>query len=186
MALAARRYTELEYAAMEEMADHRSEFFNGEIFAMTGGTRTHSRLCIAVLLRLETGVAGSRCEVLDSNLRIRIAATGLQTYPDASVVCGDAQFWGQSEDCVMNPRLIVEVHSKGTASYGRGKKFEHYKQIPSLQEYVLVWQDRMRIEVFRREAGWAGIAAEGPSATARLESIGVDLPLAGIYTGILR
>jgi Uma2 family endonuclease len=178
--------TEREYADLEELAPHRSEYFDGQMYAMSGGTDVHSGLCAAVLHALMSLVDRSRCRVFESNLRVRVAATGLQTYPDASVVCGPLQYWEQRRDCIENPTLLVEVLSPGTAAYDRAFKFDNYRLIPTLREYALVWQSRERIEVFRRERDdlWSHHVANGRSAEAELTCLGIKLKLADIYAGM--
>ncbi len=186
MGLAARKYTESEYAETETRASYRSEYFNGEIFAMAGGTLVHSRLCVAMCSCLRDRVDPERCIVADSNLRIRIPATSLQTYPDASVICGKPVFVENRNDCIENPVVIVEVLSEGTEAYDRNQKFTDYKKLASLREYVLVSQHRPRIEVYRRgrTGRWTLAASEGLDAVIALTSIGVAIPLADVYRGI--
>ncbi|MBM3736423.1 MAG: Uma2 family endonuclease [Acidobacteria bacterium] len=141
MALPMEMFTESEYAALEAKANYRSEFINGQISAMAGGISTHAALCLAVGSAIRAKLK-NRCMAYGSDLRIRVRATALQTYPDVSVVCGPCQYWGKHTDCVENPVVLVEVLSRGTAAYDRGAKFAHYKLIESLREYVLVWQSR--------------------------------------------
>lgn len=180
------RYTEIEYADLELKAPYKSEYFNGEIFAMAGGTMPHSEIKLAILSLLRAGVNRQRCRVLDSDFRIRVAATGLQTYPDGSVVCGAPQFGLGRRDCLENPTVIVEVLSESTQAYDRGEKFEHYKRIPSLREHALAWQTRPRVEVFRLQPDgtWTASTFDGEESAVSLESIGVTLRVGDIYAGI--
>lgn len=182
----AKRYTEAEYAELEANAEYKSEYFQGEIFAMAGGTMPHGELSVATVAALRASIDRTRCRVLNSDVRVRIAATGLQTYPDASVVCGEPQMTAGRRDCYENPVLIVEVLSQNTESYDRTRKFEHYKRIPSLREYLLLSQTRVRAELFRRGSGgaWPKSTAEGMDAAIELESLGVTLRLRDIYEGI--
>ena len=187
MALPLPKYTESEYAEMEVKADYRSEFYNGEIFAMAGGTFDHSKLATSIA-RCVGNQVGDRCHVLGPDMRIRVAATRLQTYPDVSVVCGDPIFTRGRNDCIENPIVIVEVLSESTESYDRGFKFDNnYKRIPSLREFVLVAQDRRpNIEVLRKgKAGrWTATITEGMDASFTLSSIGATIRIADVYAGI--
>ncbi len=178
--------SEHEYAEMEAKADYRSEFCNGQVYAMSGGTDIHSALCASMIRHVGNQLDGRRCRVFDSNLRIRVTKSELQTYPDVSVVCGPLKFWEQRTDCIVNPVVVVEVLSEGTAGYDRGFKFSNYKLIESLREYVLVWQTRERIEVYRRGDGgeWEHQIADGRKAKVDLKSIGVTLSLAEVYFGL--
>ena len=180
------KFTAQEYADLEAKADYRSEYYNGEIFAMAGGTDVHSDLCSAMIEDLRRQTRRGSCRVYTSDLRIHVRASGLQTYPDVSVVCGPRQYWEKRTDCIENPIVIVEVLSEGTAGYDRGKKFENYKLIDSLREYVLVWQTRIRMEVFRRDDGgeWSHEFVEGKRGKLTLGSIGATISLARAYSGI--
>ena len=186
MALALEKITESEYADLEAKAEYRSEYYNGEVFAMAGGTSRHARIGGLMLHSISSSVDLRRCSVMGPDMRIRVAATRLQTYPDVSVVCGDIAHTRGREDCIENPIIIVEVLSEGTESYDRGFKFDNYKRIPSLREYVLVSQNRPRIEVLRRSktGRWAATVAEGLDAGIALESVGATISLADVYIGI--
>jgi Uma2 family endonuclease len=140
-----------EYVRLEAESTVRHEYVAGRIYAMAGGTPEHSALKVAVILRLGRAVEGGRCRVYDSDLRIR-AKTGLCTYPDASVVCGPRELDPEDKNTVTNPKVIVEVTSDSTEEYDRGEKFDHFREIPSLEEYVLVSHRERAIEVRRREA----------------------------------
>jgi Uma2 family endonuclease len=150
-----RRYALEDYLSVEEMSSVRHEYLNGEIFAMAGGTPEHAALSAAVLVLLGKKLEGGRCRPYSADLRIRVRETGLATYADATVICGDLERDPESATHVTNPSLVVEVLSRSTEDYDRGEKREHYQRIPSLKEYVLVSQDRRRVEVFARSAGGA-------------------------------
>ena len=172
----------VEYLRIERAATYRSEFFRGEIFAMAGGSPKHSRLKTNILTELNTRLKGKPCVPYDSDLRIR-CRTGLYTYPDASVVCGELELDDEHKDTVLNPMLIVEVLSKSTEAYDRGKKFDHYRTIPALREYVLVSQDEPMVQRFLRndDDTWTLTAVSGLERSLLLSSIGVELPLAEVF-----
>ena len=149
---AKRHYTIEDYLSVEEMSDVRHEFLDGQIYAMAGGTPEHAALSAAVLVMLGNKLRGSRCRTYSSDLRIRVLATGLATYPDAAVICGAVERDPSSPTHVVNPSVIVEVLSPKTEDYDRGEKCELYQQIASLREYVMVAQDRPCVEVLVRDS----------------------------------
>ncbi len=172
-----------DYLRLERAAAYKSEYYAGEVFAMAGSTPEHSLITANVLRELGNLLKGRPCAPYDSNLRIRVSASGLYTYPDASVVCGALQFADEHRDTVINPTLVVEVLSDSTEAYDRGNKFEHYRTLPSLKEYVLVSQKAPLVDVFTRgaEAVWALTPVRGIEATVRLQSLDIELRLREIY-----
>ncbi len=176
-----RRYTYSEYVALEEHANVRHEFFDGEIYAMAGGTPEHAAICTNVSTALNVQLRGRGYRVHSSDLLIRVLETGLATYPDVSVVCGRAEIDPANRNAITNPVVLVEVLSPGTAEYDRGEKLAHYQRIPSLREVVLVAQDEQMIEVWRREAGDTWMRSEARSASIRLASIDCTLDVADVY-----
>lgn len=171
-----------DYLRIERAATFRSEFFRGEMFAMAGGTPKHSRVKTNVLSQLNLRLKGKPCVPYDSDLRIR-CRTGLYTYPDASVICGQLEFDDDQKDTVLNPTLIVEVLSKSTEAYDRGKKFDHYMTIPALREYVLVSQEDPMMQRFLRndDETWTLTSVSGMDRSLKLLSIDVELPLAEVF-----
>lgn len=170
------RYTLTDYLAVEEMSQVRHEFLEGEIFAMAGGTPEHAALAAAVVVLLGNALRGGACRPYSSDLRLRVPVTGLATYPDAAVICGDPERDPTSPTHVTNPTVIVEVLSSSTEEYDRGEKREHYARLDSLREYVLVSQSARRVEVYSRDgADWrhrvhaAGETVELPAIDARLD-----------------
>jgi len=178
-----RAFTPAEYLAMEEVADYKSEYFNGEIFAMSGGTPDHSTIAVNMTVALATRLAEKPCRVFNSDMRLHIERNGLYTYPDVMVICGKLELVKRRNDTVINPVLLVEVLSESTRVYDRGMKFNLYKQIPTLQEYVVVESETPRAECYRRgaEDQWAVEMIDDPSATLRLASVACEIPLAEIY-----
>jgi Uma2 family endonuclease len=163
-----------DYLAVEEISTVKHEFLDGEIYAMAGGTVLHAALSAAMLAALH-GQLGGRCRVFSSDLRIRVRATGLASYPDVTVVCGATETDPESADTVVNPTLVVEVLSPSTMDYDLGEKFDHYRRVPSLMAVIYVWQDRRRIEIREREANaWKVSVAEG-GETAAVTSLGISV-----------
>lgn len=155
MAQSERRYTYEEYLAFDDSSEGKHEYVNGQIIAMAGGSFRHGELAARVIAVL-VNARNTGCRVFSSDVRVRVLATGRATYPDASVVCGQIERdpADKSGRSATNPTLLVEVLSPSTEKDDRGEKWEHYQRIPTLQEYVLVSQDRQRVERFRRgEAG---------------------------------
>jgi Uma2 family endonuclease len=172
-----------EYLRLEREAPYKSEYYAGEIFSIAGGSPTQSLITASVLKELGNLLKGNRCAPYDSNLRVFVAADGLYTYPDALVICGPLELVPGHDDMVTNPTLIVEVLSDSTEAYDRGKKFAHYRMLPSFAEYVLISQKEPLVEVFFRQGDgtWQLTPVRGRDATVRLQSLGVELCLAEIY-----
>jgi Uma2 family endonuclease len=187
MAVPLSKLTPDEYLGIERDAEFKSEYFNGEMFAMAGGTPTHSELAANLITVIRSRLVGRGCKVYTSDLRVRTGTTtGLYTYPDVTVVCGKPVFATDEADVLTNPTLLVEVLSKSTEAKDRGFKFQQYKQIATLMEYVLVSQTEPLVERFWRSAGgeWTYADAHGMEATIGLNSIGIDVALAEIYRDI--
>jgi Uma2 family endonuclease len=182
------RHTIAEYLRQEEQASQRHEFHEGEILAMAGGTYRHSAIVANLLRSLGNRLDGKPCRPLDSNMRVRIPTRAIYLYPDVTVVCGPPQFDADDpkQTTLTNPRLVVEVLSETTESYDRGQKFEFYRDIPSLTEYVLVSQDQASVETFFRQedGGWAFHPWKGLAAVAALRSLAINLPLAEVYAAV--
>jgi Uma2 family endonuclease len=183
-----RRHTISEYLSFERTARERHEYLDGEILAMAGGSYNHSLILANLIGEIRNVLKGKPCRVLESNLRVRIPRTPLYTYPDASIVCGKPQFDPNDEanETVTNPRVLIEVLSSSTEGYDRGEKFTRYRQMDSLEEYVLVSQDVARVETFRRQADgtWLFSAYSGGEAVLKLTGLGIEIPLAEIYAGV--
>jgi Uma2 family endonuclease len=183
VALAARSITHSfrDYVALEEYSNVRHEFREGLILAMAGGSPEHAALAAAVSGIILQGITGSRCAVHSSDLRVRILATGLVTYPDASVVCAPRELDPEDRNTVLNPRVLIEVTSPSSEEYDRGEKRDQYHQIASLQEYVVVSHRERHVEIWRRQgSGWT-METAGAGQRARLDSIGLVLEVDRIY-----
>jgi Uma2 family endonuclease len=175
-------HTFVEYVRLEENSPIKHEYLAGHIYAMGTGTPEHAALAMAVGAKLALALAGGRCRVFSSDLRIRVRSTGLGTYPDVSVVCGPRELDPEDTNTVTNPTVLVEVTSKSTEEYDRGEKFEHCREILSLREYVLVSHREPAIEVRRRgiDGTWASQVAHAGESVA-LESVPCVLGVTEIY-----
>jgi Uma2 family endonuclease len=172
----ATRATHAEYLALEARGKDKHEFLCGEIFAMAGGTPEHGAVAIAVGSELRVSLRGRPCRVYSSDVRVRVQDTGLTTYPDLSVVCGQLETAPDDPDAITNPVLLVEVLSESTEAYDRGGKAAHYRRIPSLREYLLVDPRERVAEVQRRnEQGVWEIHEARPGQQVALLSLGVRL-----------
>lgn len=172
-----------EYLARERRADRKSEYFGGEIFAMSGASPAHVLIVTNVVSEFREQLRGRDCRVYSTDLRVKVSATGLYTYPDVVVVCDAPRFEDEHADTLVNPKVIVEVLSKTTQDYDRGAKFEQYRTIESFLEYVLIAQDKPHVEHFTRQPDGRWILAETNRIDDRieLESVGVHLALADVY-----
>ena len=175
-------YTWDEYVAFEATSNVKHEYLDGRIYAMAGGTPEHPALAAAVIGLLFPQLRNGRCRAHDADLRVRVLATGLATYPDVTVVCGPRERDPNDASSVVNPTLIVEVLSRSTEEYDRGDKFEHYKRIPSLKQYVLVSHREQAVEVWTRGEGdaWGSrVARAGEIMT--LDAVGATLDVRELY-----
>jgi len=174
------RYSVAEYVRLEEHANVKHEFLDGTVWAMAGGTPEHAAIASAIIVALGGQLRGRPCRVYTSDARVRVVATGLDTYPDVTVVCGRAELDAEDKNALVNPVVLVEITSDGTEAYDRGEKLEHYKRIASLREVAIVSHRERRIDVHRRgESGeWATIEAR---ERAELASIGAVLEVADVY-----
>jgi Uma2 family endonuclease len=180
------RLTPEEYLALERKADVRSEYLDGDMVAMSGGSREHNLVVSNIVRELGIQLRGRPCEVYPSDMRVKVHATGLYTYPDVTVMCGEAQLEDERRDTLLNPVVIFEVLSGSTESYDRGAKFAHYRKIPSLVEYVLVSQREYIVEHYIRQPDgpWLRSEARGLSAKLDLPSIQSSIDLSRLYERI--
>jgi len=172
-----------DYLAIERRAEYKSEYLNGEMFAMVGASKAHNLIVANTIAELRQQLTKRPCKVYPSDMRVKVSATGLYAYPDITVVCGEDRFDDQQQDTLLNPALIIEVLSDSTEGYDRGKKFEHYRRLDSLAEYVLIAQDRYHVESYLRQPNgqWLLTEMRGPESRIRLNSIDCELALAEIY-----
>jgi Uma2 family endonuclease len=182
MASATRRmhHTHSEYKALEDESSVRHEYLDGEIYAMAGGSPDHAALAAAVIRALGSELRAG-CRAFTSDLRVRIAATGLSTYPDVSVVCGRTERAAEDPLAVTNPTLLVEITSPSTEDYDRGEKLRHYQQLASIREVLIVSHRAPRLTLYRREAtGWVALEA-GAGEVIALASVAVNLSVDALY-----
>jgi Uma2 family endonuclease len=179
------RFTPEQYLAMERNADFKSEFCNGFIIAMAGGSREHNVISGNLHGEIRSQLKGRPCEVYTSDMRVRVSMAGLFTYPDVVAVCGEPRFLDGRGDTLLNPTVIVEVLSASSESYDRGEKFMHYRRLESLREYVLAAQDKVLVERYTRQGDdWLLTEFRHVDQTLQLASIGCAVPLREIYSRI--
>ena len=175
--------TEEEYLELERKAEYKSEYYQGEMFAMAGASEPHNVLVWNLVRELGQQLRRRPCRAYTSDMRVRIGVTGLYTYPDVSVVCGQPQLADEHADILLNPTFIAEVLSPSTEGYDRGRKFEHYRTIESPAEYLLVAQDRVHVDLYTRQQDgrWVLSEASRLEDTLELRSIECRLALADLY-----
>ncbi len=175
-----------QYLAIERAAETRSEYFRGEMFAMTGASRFHNLIAGNVGRRLNEQFDDRPCEVYQTDMRVKVSPTGLYTYPDIVVTCEHPKFEDSSVDTLLNPQVLFEVLSPSTESWDRGKKFGNYRRIDSLREYVLISQDRMLVEKFARlpDGEWLLSEVSSPDDRLVLDSVSCSIRLSDIYAKV--
>lgn len=173
-----------EYLKIERASEIRHEYYNGEMFAMTGASRPHNVIAGNIFAELWAQFRDRDCETYQSDMRVKVDRKGLYTYPDVVATCDSPTFEDDELDTLINPRVIVEVLSKSTEDYDRGTKFEMYRRIPSLRDYILVAQDRVHVEHFQRQDGerWILEDFNTREGTLTLDSIACELRVADVYT----
>ena len=175
-----------EYLVWERKQPFKNEYHNGQIVAMSGASRWHNRITVALTIHLGNQLMESECDVYASEMRVRTSPTVSYFYPDVIVVCGEQHFEDDTFDTLLNPIVLIEVLSPSTAAYDRGEKFEHYKQIASLQEYILISQDRVRVEHYsRQETQWNRNTFQHLEDVLSLTSIECEVPLRAIYRRVV-
>ena len=181
-------YTPDEYLQREDSADYRSEYFNGEIFAMAGASANHDRIAGNVYAFLNNAFENRACEVFSSDMKVKVFVKGVHfyTYPDVSAIPGPTAFDGSRTDTITNPRVIVEVLSPSTRRYDRKDKFALYQGVASLEEYVLIDQNEVYVELRQRlkPKEWRTFIFDNLDTTLDLQSLGVSLSLRRIYSKV--
>jgi Uma2 family endonuclease len=172
-----------EYLRLERQAEYKSEYVNGEIFAMSGASRKHNLVAGNIVAELNRQLRGKPCEVYPSDMRVKVTATGLYTYPDVVVVCGEPKFEDEYVDTLLNPTLLVEVLSQSTERYDRIAKSSYYRTLDSLAEHLLVAQDEVRLEQYVKQANgqWLLFECSSLDKVVELPSISCSLALRDVY-----
>jgi Uma2 family endonuclease len=192
----ATRISAADYLAMEEAADFRSQYFDGEIYAMSGGTANHSRIKVDCSTALNSSLSNSSCELFDGDMKVRIKDADAYVYPDATAVSGQPKFEDIRNTILLNPTFILEVLSESTSGFDRGEepageqvigRFDKYMTLPSLREYMILEQKEAQADVFFKQANgkWELSSYFGLDAVVELQSLGVKLPLSEVYRRVV-
>ncbi|HKP11013.1 MAG TPA: Uma2 family endonuclease [Blastocatellia bacterium] len=180
-----RHYTPEEYLEMERAAEFKSEYLEGQIYAMSGGSRVHARVTFSLYVEVGSQLKPP-CFGMSNDMKVRTSYSGLYAYPDLIVVCGEPVFHDEKSDVLLNPKVIFEVLSPSTETYDRTEKFFRYQMIESFTDYVLIAQSEPRVEHFSRHpnSGWVFNYVKGLDNSLCIDSIGCTLELARIYSGV--
>lgn len=171
---------------MEEKSLVRHEYLNGRVYAMAGGTPNHAKIIFNICGAIHAGLRGSPCSGSSSDQLVKIERSGLRTYPDVLVSCPPQRFDANEPNALLNPSLLVEVLSPSTQNYDRTEKWEHYRQIPELRDYLLVSSERVRAEHLHRDERdqWVLQTAIERTDVLRVPTLGLEIPLEEIYEGL--
>lgn len=180
------KLTAKEYLAIETLAEFKSEFFQGEMFAMAGASLRHNFIRENLSGELHSRLKGGPCRAVSADQRVLVDRTELYTYPDLLIVCGPFELDPANSHTVTNPTAIIEVLSPSTEKYDWGAKFRNYQQIPSLKEYILVAQDEAVIDRYVRlhDGSWGLVSFVGLEATLAFTTVPVQIPLVDVYAGV--
>jgi Uma2 family endonuclease len=175
-----------QYLEIERKAEFKSEYYQGEMFAMSGARRAHNLIAANAVASLHRQLRGRPCEVYPGDMRVRVGSTGLYAYPDLVIICGDPKFLDNTFDTLLNPTVIVEILSESTQAYDRGEKFEMYSSLDSLAEYLMISSLRVRAELFARQTDgrWLLTGKSGLEDSLELQSVGCHLLLSDLYEKI--
>ncbi|HEY6138699.1 MAG TPA: Uma2 family endonuclease [Thermoanaerobaculia bacterium] len=177
--------TPAEYLEIERHSEVKHEYINGRMYAMPGASRYHIDISLNIVGAIRTQMRGRPCKAWAMDMRVNIDPSGRYVYPDVVAVCGEQRFEDSEVDTLLNPNVIVEVLSETTETYDRGEKFDHYRRIASLREYVLVAQDRMRVDHYVLQDGqWVFSALTTAEEHLSLPSVGCQINVADIYEGV--
>ena len=186
VALPQPRLTDEQYLTIERAATDKSEFYDGQMYAMSGASFIHGQIVGNMTGALYNSLRKGPCSAIPGDLRIRVSLGGLYTYSDVVVVCGEPRFADDQKDTLLNPSLLIEVLSPSTEGRDRGFKSAQYRLLASLEEYVFVWQTEPHVEVFRRrkDLGWLLSEYVGLEAQCRFEGAGCSVALSDIYENV--
>ncbi|MBF0377425.1 MAG: Uma2 family endonuclease [Desulfamplus sp.] len=176
-------YTKEEYLLLEESAEYKSEYYDGEIFAMAGGTRNHSAICLNVNWSIREAISNKDCVGFDSNMKLDIPTHNIVVYPDAMVACSKVEFLDDKETILKNPLLVIEVLSPSTEHVDRIKKFIYYQNVPSIQEYVMISQSEPKIEAYYKqsERNWLYTVVKGLEEAIYIKTLEYKFELKELY-----
>jgi Uma2 family endonuclease len=176
-----------EYLHNEQTSPIKHEYLNGRISAMAGNSENHNLIVAHLLGILYSQLRGRPCKAYPSDMRVKVTQTNLYTYPDLSIVCGTALFDTTANNTLINPTVLIEVLSPTTENYDRGRKFEHYRSIASLRDYVLISQDRVLIEQYVRQEDdrWLLILYQTLASQVVLESVQCVISVAAVYEDLV-
>jgi Uma2 family endonuclease len=179
------RHTPEQYLALERKSPVKHEYYDGSMFAMAGASRRHNLIAVNLCREISSQLRDRPCEAYVSDMRVCVGPTGLYTYPDVVAVCGEPQFQDGELDTLLNPTVIVEVLSPSTEADDRGNKFAHYRRLASLRDYVLVAQDRVRVERYTRQGEeWLLTELSRLEDVLGLAAIGCEVSLREIYAKV--
>lgn len=186
MSTAKKRFSPQEYLALERQAETRSQYFGGKMFAMSGASYDHNIIKDNLARKTGNQLEKGPCRVVTSDMRVKVNATGLYTYSDMVIVCGEPAFEDGYFDTLLNPQVVIEVLSDSTAKYDRGAKFRNYQQVPSLQEYVLISQDQPLIERYARQTdgSWNLVTFDDRYGAFAFATVCARVPMAETYSGV--
>ena len=186
MGQAQKKWTSEEYLAFERHAEKKHEFYEGEMFAMSGASKAHNRISWNLVSLLDPQIRAQGCEGFVGDMRIKIPATGFYTYPDLAIACEEPRFEDDQLDTLLNPVALIEILSPTTEGYDYGKKFAHYRSIPELRFYLLVSQAEPRLELYtRRDDGrWLLSESIGLDSVLEIDKLGVELALRQVYARV--
>ncbi len=177
--------TEDQYLELEREADHKSEFYKGEIFAMAGATKEHNKIVAAIIGELFNFLKGKGCSLFPGDIRLHNYVNGLYTYPDVTIVCGEEKYADDKFDTLVNPTILIEVLSPATEDYDRGTKFKLYRSIPSLQNYVIVSSTEYAAEVYTRHNDhWILTTTKDKEGILFISAIDYTMKLIDIYAQV--
>jgi Uma2 family endonuclease len=177
---------EKEYLDAERLALDKHEYYKGEVFAMGGASISHNKIAINCTVDISNKLKGKKCQPFGSDLRVHIPKNTLFTYPDISIICGEIETTDDKFDTITNPSVIIEILSSSTRNYDKGEKFTLYREIDSLQEYVLIDSERILIEKFIRNSdnSWQLTEYKSIEQSFSIETVAIEMQLIDIYEGL--
>ncbi len=187
MALPAKKLiTPEEYLEQESLSEEKHEYFDGEIFMMSGGTISHNTIAVNLVRETSLNLKKKPCRVFNSDMRLNVAENGLFTYPDAYIVCGEPQFYEDRDDTLTNAVVIFEVLSPSTHQYDRTGKFELYRAMPTFKEYVLIDSERIYIEhyILQPDGSWTMMVYDKLEDEIKLKAVDCAIPLSEMYLDV--